>query len=105
MESLDTARERFTPDFFIQKFEAIPEEKWCVGDYFNEQGQYCALGFTMKKSGGSANESFCLSELFGVHGALSVTHVNDGKDVRYPQATPKQRILAALGDIKNAKVG
>ena len=30
--------------YFIDKFEAIPEDKWCTGDFVNRTGQMCANG-------------------------------------------------------------
>lgn len=30
--------------YFINKFQATPEEKWCTGRLENEEGQHCANG-------------------------------------------------------------
>lgn len=34
-------------DYFINKFEAIPEEMWCVGLWVDSEGRKCALGHCM----------------------------------------------------------
>jgi len=31
-------------DFFIDKFEAIPENNWCTGTFLDAGGRCCALG-------------------------------------------------------------
>lgn len=36
--------EQYTPKYFIKKFEAIPEEKWCVGLIDGDDGAHCTLG-------------------------------------------------------------
>ena len=88
----------YNADYFIAKFEAIPEEKWTTLTY-HEGDKSCALGHCGRTIGGCTQESRALGDLFEKHG-LWVPDVNDGCDSRYPQPTPKQRILAALRDIK-----
>lgn len=94
----------FTVDYFIAKFEAIPEEKWCTGVFENHVGQKCALGLC---GGGITNpeatEAYALTEIFEDN-RLNITSVNDSKrQKKYHQPTPKQRVLAALRDIKEGK--
>lgn len=78
--------------YFIKKFEAIPEEMWVAGEIVGPNFESCALGH-------------CVME--GTDGYLSVllkynaAEINDGEVERYQQDTPKQRILAALRDVKN----
>lgn len=88
---------KYDVDYFIAKFEAIPEEKWGIGKYENESGQMCAYGhcgclsgFNMTEEG---NHLINLSE-------FSFVSINDGKNNSYQQTTPKQRVLAALYDLK-----
>lgn len=99
-------------DYFIKKFEAIPEENWCTGVY--KLGDRCCVlghcGFhTTEDDQGlrtihaQAPEGIALSELFYTRD-LSCSRVNDGEDDYYPQATPKARILAALRDIKETTI-
>lgn len=101
--------ENFTVDYFIKKFEAIPEEKWMVGEFKDNEGRFCALGHCGQRMGMSCNEipdeSWTLRSLFAwTMNRFSVTNINDGKDYNYQQPTPKQRVLAALYDVKNKKL-
>ena len=88
-------------DYFIAKFEAIPDNRWCVNTY--EGGgiirrKHCAVGHCgVRDFFTTTDEARCLYQVFG---DLMVTAVNDGRHPGYPQPTPKQRILAALRDIK-----
>lgn len=86
-------------DYFIKKFEAIPEDNWWVGDFRNmgNHCQFCALGHCGMTYHNSTKESDALDELFG---DAVVPEINDGENPAYQQPTPKQRILAALYDIK-----
>lgn len=95
----------FTVDHFIEKFESIPEEEWCVQELANDIGQHCALGHCGCSPGDDymSREALHLKTLFGssaLRYPLSVADVNDGYNSNYPQPSPKQRILAALRDIK-----
>ncbi len=102
---------QYSVDFYISKFEAIPNEQWCTGVLDDGAGRHCALGhcgevFIRAASQPSA-ESRALSELFWNALETSPNRVNDypGKTLfmfahPYSQPTPKARILAALYDIK-----
>lgn len=97
----------YNVDYFIKKFEAIPEEKWCV-EKPQDNGRSCAIGHC------GVND-YVYSECVEARVLLALFHhghfrgfepvwtINDGHDYRYNQATPKQRILAALYDIKKAE--
>lgn len=87
-------------DYFIKKFEAIPEDNWCVGDYKKyAKEQYCAYGHCgMHK--GENKETTALGKIFEFGCQMNIIEINDGGDNRYKQHHPKQRILAALYDIK-----
>lgn len=82
---------KYDVDYFIQKFEAIPEENWCVGEYHGDNDTHCALGHCDDDI-----DRQPLRQLF----ANGCAKINDGHNLRYQQSTPKQRILAALRDIK-----
>lgn len=97
-----------TRDYFIAKFEAIPDEKWTTGKYMDKDGRCCALGhcgvlqvddtadgprYLLSKEGD------CLQFLIEKLRLTTVHHVNDGVDPHYQQPTPKARILAALRDL------
>ena len=99
--------------YFIRKFEAIPEEKWIIGNQQDDFGRHCAFGHCLPKEaekfgtkfskegycGTRTDEGIALTNLFNVIGRWPV-YINNWPDQEYPQPTPKQRILAALYDIK-----
>lgn len=101
----------YSVDHFINKFEKIPEDGWYVGEFSNiDKTKFCALGHCGYKECAAKNdEGRGLEELFnqihitstdsGFH--FSIPIVNDGFAEEYQQPTPKQRILAALYDIRN----
>ena len=111
--------------YFINKFEAIPEEKWCVGDFLNEEGQSCANGHCGMRNGweylneetqalqkvfsvlevrmlcgGEVVEDESMDDLGDFWYSRKAARINNGHIVGYQQDTPKQRILAALRDIQ-----
>lgn len=82
----------YDKDYFIRKFEAIPEENWCMNSY-GIAGVHCAFGHcgsTLKKA--KTDESIALASLLPENGTL----INDRQNTFYPESTPKQRILGAL---------
>jgi hypothetical protein len=93
---------QYTVDYFIAKFEAIPEELWTIGDYVDQAGRCCALGHCgiRYEPGKSCNEEGdALVDLFKLI-SNSPPQVNDHAEGHYTQPNAKQRILAALHDIK-----
>ena len=84
--------------YFIAKFEAIPEDKWITEDFIDERG-CCALGHCGFDFGIETDEGTDLALLLKWHLAVVPSRINDGRDLRYQQPTPKQRILAALKDL------
>jgi hypothetical protein len=112
----------YTVDYFIKKFEAIPKNRIISGSQ-GENGYHCAVGWCKNIRGEYGNcsptfkghrcfspEAHALYLLFkgaGIYGITStadsgwnVADVNNGDNPKYQQPTPKQRILAALYDIK-----
>lgn len=93
---------KYDRDYFIAKFEAIPEELWSVKSY-GTGGKHCAHGHC----GQYSEESVALAMLWetdefeSIPETISVA-INDGEDRRYQQPTPKQRILAALRDLPSS---
>lgn len=87
----------FTVDYFISKFEAIPEERWCTDLYEGSNGTHCALGHcgVVEADGGTEEAQALINLIPG-----NIVLINDGLDIKFPQPTPKQRILAALRSIK-----
>jgi hypothetical protein len=85
-------------DYFINKFTKIPEQLWQTMDYGRGE-TCCAMGYCGAKSAVDlTDEARALEDLLGGH--YKPQSINDGCDPRYLQGTPKQRILAALYDIK-----
>lgn len=102
----------YTVDYFIKKFEAVPDNKWITNNYETDTG-CCALGHCGARADtDSASEAVALKKLFSPFGKYAVQYINDRQiffDKKYAKQeiikyfdypTPKQRILAALHDIK-----
>lgn len=106
-------------DFFIRKFEAIPDELWTTGVFeftLGDKVLHCANGFCgvtnvtcdVKRATKEAVELANLLSKLPVdykkkYGDIlfDVTAmINDGRIDKYQQLYPKQRILAALYDVK-----
>lgn len=97
-------------DYFINKFEKIPEDNWIAGAFRRllSDGSYghCAAGHCgvisecYLDTDENHAEGKVLYKMFVESLDVLVPHINDGKDKRYQQPTPKQRILAAIYDIK-----
>lgn len=104
---------KYDAQYFIDKFEAIPDEKWCTKTFANNKGAFCALGHCGAIIGryGDINteESLALKNLFASFGAdydvqpisFLPSWINDGKYKEFLQETPKARMLAALQLIKD----
>lgn len=102
----------YTVDYFIKKFECINEDKWVEGSL--QQGdKHCAGGHCGMRLADDYNEIQEAQHLLSILSVLGlksnryaseffcvVAELNDGHFKEYQQATPKQRILAALYDIK-----
>jgi len=95
----------YTVDYFIDKFSKIPEDMWCVKTLGDMSGSHCALGHCDFGNTGVPKEALALQKLLkpleNSHCRIWTTPwINDGLYPSYQQPTPKQRILAALNDIK-----
>jgi len=96
----------FDVDYFINKFEKIPEHDWCVGMFDGPRGSHCAMGHCgLHENGKDTNESNALRKLFtDWETPLSAVDVNDGflSEWLYTIGgdTPKERMLNALRLIK-----
>lgn len=87
----------YTVDYYINKFESIPEEEWCTDKITDNSGRHCALGHCIEND----KETISLSELIWSNLGCSAATINDNHNKSFNQPTPKQRILAALKYIKN----
>lgn len=91
---------KYTIKYFINKFEAITEKDWCVGELTNYKGQHCVLGHLGLNDYGEsdpnkwADEPRNLYEILRARG-VSIISINDGNAI-HGGNTPKQRILNAL---------
>lgn len=111
----------YTVDYFINKFEAIPENLWATDMLYDDDGKKCANGWCgVMDCRKPTIESAALQKVMSVlnitwfdHGntpidsnwdyngySVMAVSVNNGWTNEYQQPTPKQRILAALYDIK-----
>jgi len=86
----------YTVEYFIEKFEKIPESMWVTNGLGSPGGPRCALGHCLRDHEMVNDES---AEFVGAL-LIGAVAINNGGDPRYQQPTPKQRILAALYDIK-----
>lgn len=93
---------KYDVDYFIKKFSAIPDDKWCTNVTTNDIGQHCAYGHC-GLSGASAisenHEGDALRDLFRING-FSVTGVNDGY-TKIQGSNPKERIINALKEMNH----
>jgi hypothetical protein len=112
---MNNSTTQYDVDYFIRKFEAIPDSRWGVKRLWDGDGDEirCAMGHCldafpmMEHTAQTIALRACFRPLVPicpmlppVPSQLVVFDVNNGDDVRYPQPTPKARILAALQDIK-----
>lgn len=87
-------------DYFIKKFEAIPDALWCTGFYIQNErrcatghcGYYGTAGMIIPKEAHAFWDLFKKLEIIP-------SRVNDGEHPDYQQPTPKARILTALRDL------
>lgn len=111
----------YTVSYFINKFEAIPEEKWISSD-LERNGSCCAAGhcgirkshieetlgesYFMNIDCKEIKEATALAEILSSVSKYKepyqiIWNMNDGFSSPYSdQPTPKQRILASLYDVK-----
>lgn len=92
---------KYTVDYFINKFKAIPISKWCENEFDNGRGQRCAGGHcgmtAMRVVDGFSYTPEYIALIKLIH---RVVEINDGVIPTYKQKTPKGRILHALTQAK-----
>lgn len=83
-------------NYFIKKYKAIPEENFCE-EYFNESkpGVHCYIGHN-----GTTEEKFALGKILWENLHISPWELIAGHVEEYNHLSLKQRIIAALKDIK-----
>ena len=80
-----------TREGYYNFFEAIPEEKWCVGMNLSDQSEQCALGNLR------ASYSYTIVDLIRID-LNQIYDINDGTtlDLRALGNHPKERVLNAI---------
>lgn len=88
--------------YFIDKFTAIPDRKWCMGnDTDKSGGRHCALGHCGWRGWTESGDEIFTPEAIALWAVLPrVVHINDGGHPQYRQRSIKERVLAALHDVK-----
>jgi len=96
MKTLNDLNENSTLQDFIEFYEGIDEDKWCIKNFIDDKGCCCAEGWL-----GNRRDCYTPLTCFTLRqlGATGITIVNDGEDKDYQQPTPKQRVLAYLKDL------
>jgi hypothetical protein len=80
---------------FIKKFEATHYSHWTTKNFVSNNGKkFCALGHC------NDQEYVALVNIFNNHFGSTVVDINDKPSRKFPQKTPRARILAALKKIK-----
>ena len=96
---------KFDLDYFIAKFEAIPDEKWCRGSLLNQEGQSCALGHCGVGADVMSTEDTNWTDEGRALQALTnerIWMVNDSFCSSYNEygQTPKERVINYLKELK-----
>lgn len=96
---------KYTVDYFIDKFEDIPEDNWVTGMTKDLELGCCVMGwcggyFTDQTTGLIKILAGHMADTSNDFGRKYVYAINDGLLPIYQQLTPKRRILAALYDIR-----
>ena len=120
---MENKQVNYNCDYYIDKFRAIPDSQWAIGTRLLDDGSKCALGHLEDDYYTSSHGCQLLGiiKLFkdmSVHiikkdsfnaydigdivkdARFIVAAINNGETAEYQQATPKERILAVLEDIK-----
>lgn len=94
---------KYDAAYFIAKFEAIPDELWTDKGWYYDGEKRCAIGHCVGDRNFHAPEAVALREIAKALDQ-TVISINDGYCDKYPQPTPKQRVLAWLRDAKEASL-
>jgi len=88
---------------FIDFFESIPEDRWCINKFVDDDGRCCAAGHLgLRTSVGDTTARGVLRKLLlSINRRCSIAYINDGQNPDYQQDSPKKRILAFLNDCKS----
>lgn len=101
---METTEQKFDLEYFVSKFEAIPDDQWITGEFFDERGCKCAYGHCgAVNSSTDTIESSKLLDLDLEH-SFRIAAVNDNTDNEYSAygSTPKQRVVNYLKSLRDA---
>jgi hypothetical protein len=92
--------QKYDVDYFIEMFEAIPEDQWTTGYYTDPENpeKHCVLGHCAARAG---DQMGCQLQVLLEEKFPNVVYVNDR--ATFLGDTPKKRILKALRMIKNGE--
>lgn len=77
----------------------LPARWWVAHTFHTKDGRHCALGLYQKQTSDKAAHN--LADACFVMG-FTLPKVNDGRDSRFKQSTPKQRVMAAFDSVLGA---
>lgn len=98
--------DKITLDGIIAYLEMTRDDEWNMQYCRSKCGtKNCLMGHLFNLGGGDNGDGSALCSFFEEQYATSFMFypINDGEDPRYPQTTPKQRILAYLCDLRDGK--
>lgn len=90
----------------IDYLEGTAEDEWLTDRCRSQDGtQNCVMGHIFNWGGGEKGHGSVAWDQFEERYATTfmIFPVNDGKDERYQQPTPKQRVLAYLRDMAEGR--
>lgn len=93
---------KYDLEYFIEKFEAIPSNKWTTKK-FNKGECKCAFGHLgCEYACDDTKESMKLIDIIGgVLGCITLVDVNDGKkQFDHLGSTPKERVINYLKSLR-----
>lgn len=86
-------------DNIIRFIERTKEDMWCTKVVRTEDGKGCVMSHIFDMGGNFFWEMF--ESMYAT--TYMIYPVNDGENAGYPQATPKERIIAYLKDLRDGK--
>lgn len=97
---------KYDLNYFIKKFEKIPEEQWGTEVYDDDNGHKCAFGHCGAYSHrDQTKESIALRHIDMTYlDSLTLTEINDGaKGAEIYGSTPKERVVNYLKSLRDEK--
>lgn len=96
---------KYDLEYFIAKFEGIPEHEWCTGTYISADGlSKCAYGHCgVRASTPDTDEEKGLDAITGdIEGGYYISLVNDNKNDSFSEfgSTPKERVINYLKSLR-----